>query len=151
MNDEGVKTITNRTSDNSITRTKICYQHSGPDAATYNIFRVIREYSFIACECDPVPYYTGGYIISRHGAERFLNISRNMYYAIDLLPRYASGHVRQGFITSALARHKVEDSDISGRVFGEPLSATDVIVLIFHKIFNRRRLRQLVLLSKSHD
>ena len=121
----------------------IRYNHPIPDKATYKIFDIFSEDTFTACECDPVPYYTGGYVISRHGAERFLAIATNMYYAIDLLPRYATDRVKQGFLISALAKHKEEDSDISGRIFNEKLTISDKFLFVFHKIFNRRRLREI--------
>jgi len=109
-----------------------------------NIFSVKGDGLFQTIECDPVPYGTGGYLISNYGAKQFLKVSKNMYYPIDLLPRYASGNVRQGFLSHALTVPiDLTDSDIGKREKGIAFSITEKLLRVVHKVFNRRRLRQM--------
>ncbi|MBA6352880.1 glycosyltransferase family 25 protein [Colwellia sp. BRX9-1] len=107
---------------------------------------------FSAYECDPVPYGTGGYIISKQGAKQFIKASKRMYYAVDLLPRYAAGKIRQGFLSHAIViPMDVSDSDIGDRSKGIKLKFFERLIWVFHKTFNKRRLRQfdLTIMYKS--
>lgn len=108
------------------------------------IFQEFKGKHFSAFECDPVPYGTGGYIISKHAARQFLNVAKNMYYPIDLLPRYSSGNLKHGFTSHAfILAMDVADTNIGGRVKGIKLSRVERLLWVLHKVFNRRRLRQL--------
>lgn len=108
------------------------------------IFQEYKGKRFSVYECDPVPYGTGGYIISQHAARQFLSVAKNMYYPIDLLPRYSSGNLKQGFTSHAfILAMDVADTNIGGRVKGIELSLLERLMWVLHKVFNRRRLRQL--------
>ena len=111
------------------------------------IYREIKGATFSAFECDPVPYGAGGYIISKHAAKNFLEISKKMYYPIDLLPRYSAGQLRQGFTSHAFVlMMDVTDSNIGERKKGIKLTLAERFIWVLHKLFNRRRLRQLDLI-----
>lgn len=69
----------------------------------------------IACECDPVPALTSGYIISNHAARHFLSASDSLFFPIDYTWRYAAGKLKQSFLTKPLIVQTEEGTDISGR------------------------------------
>lgn len=98
-------------------------------------------------ECDPVPYLTAGYVISNFGARTFLKSAKDMYYPIDLLPRYTSPYTKQGYIYPLPVIHADEDSSINGRVFKEfPCSP---IYKLYHKIFCKSRIREFAVRLKG--
>ncbi|MBN9056299.1 MAG: glycosyltransferase family 25 protein [Rhizobiales bacterium] len=83
---------------------------------TWRIFKIHLMGSHkIICECDPSPALGSGYIISRRAAESFLKESRNLYFPIDLIWRFSSGNLSQGFLTIPLVSQTNNDTDIDGR------------------------------------
>lgn len=108
-----------------------------------NLIRSVDVKEFRIVECKAVPYYTAGYIISRRGAAVFLKSARNMYYPIDLLPRYTFPYTRQGFVFPKLVEHLSEkDTDICGRCF-EREGKFNRFYHYKSKIFSKARLRNL--------
>ena len=107
------------------------------------LMAVQARHDFHLYECDPVPFLTAGYVISLKGAKTFLNSSTNMYYPVDLLPRYTLGYTKQGFIYPPCVHH-VDDMEsvIPHRNFIAAGSVLNPGVL-FHKLFNLSRARAL--------
>lgn len=109
---------------------------------------LINRLGYKLTECDPVPFCTGGYVISRRGATIFLRASRKMLVPIDILPQYTFPYTAQGYVTPQLVFQKEEDSTISGREFSPP---PQILVLLdfLIKLSSRFVLRKLsVLLVK---
>nr|WP_221385009.1 glycosyltransferase family 25 protein [Sulfitobacter undariae] len=69
----------------------------------------------VVCECDPAPALTSGYIISRRAAQAFIETTDRLFFPIDLVWRFSSGLLRQGFTASPIVTQTEEDSDIYGR------------------------------------
>ncbi len=67
------------------------------------------------CECDPAPALGSGYIISKKAAFEFLQSSNHLFYPIDYVWRFATGELKQGFISIPLIVQTQADSDILGR------------------------------------
>lgn len=110
---------------------------------TGDIFNKHECNNFVAFECDPVPYSFGGYVISSKAAKYFLEVSRNSYYPVDLLPRYSRGMLKLGFLEVALSNFgDLSDTNIGGRIKESSLSFFDRLLWFPHKVFNRRRCRQ---------
>lgn len=99
----------------------------------------------VACECDPAPALTSGYIVSNKGARALLETSQVMYYPIDLTWRVSGGVLRQGFLVSPLVRQSMNDSDIHGRYIGFRLNLWQRILRFFVK--TRRLTRRLDVLK----
>lgn len=70
---------------------------------------------YVACECDPAPALTSGYVISRRAAHAFLKTSERLFFPIDLTWRFSPGMLRQGFLSCPIAPQMDIDSDIPGR------------------------------------
>lgn len=79
----------------------------------YSLSRLGR--SITVCECDPAPALASGYIISKKAAYSFLEATNALYFPIDYTWRYASGNLRQAFLSEPLLRQVENSSDIIGR------------------------------------
>ncbi len=105
--------------------------------------KIIASYeveNFKALELDPVPYLTGGYIISQKACKTFLKSSKKMYYPIDLLPRYSFPYTRQGVLIPNLISHpEIRNSEIGGRYFNPTFKLPFYSYL--NKLFSLRSLR----------
>lgn len=95
--------------------------------------------SHIACECDPAPALTSGYILSLHGARALLATSATMFYPIDLTWRYSGGCLKQAFLAQPLIRQSMGDSDIAGRYQGYKLNLAQRLQ---RTLFKSRRWRR---------
>ena len=81
-----------------------------------------------------------GYIISKLGAEHFLQASNVMTFPIDLTWRFSAGLLRQGFVSNVLIEQCL-DTDIKGRYVGYKLTPLQKLQRIFKKSrFLKRRI-----------
>jgi len=107
---------------------------------TWRIFKIHPLQSGgIICECDPAPALGSGYVISRRAAEAFLKISKNIYFPIDIIWRFSSGSLRQGFLATPLVFQTNADTDIPGR-FDQ--GRIRFIYRILRPLLKSRRLRR---------
>ncbi|NQY35788.1 MAG: glycosyltransferase family 25 protein [Alteromonadaceae bacterium] len=104
---------------------------------------------FVFKECDPIPYSTGGYFISNKGARIFLNSSKQMYYPIDILPRYTFPYTKQGFLEPAVIGQDDNVSTIVGRNFMLSKPLVDKIHLALSKLFSKLIMRKLTVIFKK--
>lgn len=108
-----------------------------------NGFRIFKLYffkKFTLCECDFAPSLGSGYIISKLGAEHFLQASNVMTFPIDLTWRFSAGLLRQGFVSNVLIEQCL-DTDIKGRYVGYKLTPLQKLQRIFKKSrFLKRRI-----------
>jgi glycosyl transferase family 25 len=116
--------------------------HCNTNEINQNAINVLQKNEYHLFEIDPVPYATGGYIISQKGASIFLNSSKNMYYPIDLLPRYTFPYTKQGTISPPLIAHRDNESNIETRTF-DSFKKKSTFTIFWNKINNKRRLRQI--------
>lgn len=94
-------------------------------------------------ECGNVPYSMVGYYINFRAAEIFLKASKNMYYAVDLLPRYTFPYTRQGFAYPSgvnLLDFESEIEQTGGRFYTERQRS---LKNFFYFLFNKKHLRTL--------
>jgi len=104
---------------------------------------------YTTIEVDPVPYGMGAYIISRKACQIFLKSTHNMYFPIDLLPRYTFPYTRQGVILPNLVHHQeIRESDIEGRVFEQSKESIPLKYKL-SKLFSTRVLRKLTVLKRK--
>ena len=106
-------------------------------------WRIFRLHSapggLVACECDPAPALSSGYIISRKAAARFLSTAGRLSFPIDLTWRVSGGKLVQGFMASPVVLQTEEDSDINGR-FDQP--GITLGYRLLRPLFKSRRLRR---------
>ena len=119
--------------------------HCNESEITKHTIDVWKKNEYHLYEVDPVPYATGGYIISNKAALTFLKASKNMYYPIDLLPRYTFPYTRQGVVTPALIAHLNNESNIEARTYNTS-NEQNRLITIYNKINNKRRFRQISVL-----
>lgn len=99
------------------------------------------SHNLIICECDPAPALGSGYIVSKKAAFEFLQASENLFYPIDYVWRYATGELRQGFISTSIITQKQVDSDIPGRDEECKLNITQRVHRLFLKRARRHRIK----------
>jgi len=110
---------------------------------SYTTMSEVSTKDFTLTECDPVPFLTGGYIISNKGARIFLNSSRGMYYPVDILPQFTYPYTKQGFVFPQLVKDKFVDSNIPGRDFVDQITALESLRVFFLKLTGKFLLRKL--------
>lgn len=97
---------------------------------------------FKLLELDPVPYGTGGYIISQKACRIFLKRAAKMYFPVDILPRYTFPYTTQGVLLPNVVSHQEErNSDIEERTFNVAQNESSLIENL-QKIFSSRFLRR---------
>ena len=99
--------------------------------------------NLMICECDPAPALGSGYIVSKKAAFEFLHASENLFYPIDYVWRYATGELRQGFMSTSLITQKQVDSDILGREEKCELNITQHVHRLFLKRARRHRIKDI--------
>lgn len=99
--------------------------------------------NLMICECDPAPALGSGYIVSKKAAFEFLHASENLFYPIDYVWRYATGELRQGFMSTSLITQKQVDSDILGRDEKCELNITQHVHRLFLKRARRHRIKDI--------
>ncbi|MBO1531095.1 glycosyltransferase family 25 protein [Psychrobacter sp. F1192] len=95
----------------------------------------------VICECDPAPALGSGYIISKKAAFEFLQSSNHLFYPIDYVWRFATGELKQGFMSIPLIVQTQLDSDIFGREKESKLGVRQSIHRLFLKRARRHRIR----------